>query len=274
MVWKLRWAFKSFSLHLRYLAVWRPNHDYSFSVRNLWNLQTLILKGEVFDSMDLNMGNMVDLRHLWSERTISIDSRVYVLCNLQTMSRVRLDVGDQTLMRSFPNIKKLACSVSGTFRDHAFLNFALLTHLEALDVEYMDNPTPLIRLLPKLEVLKLLDSSFKGSRWVTGDEQFRKLKFLKLENLNIQLWEASSMNFPQLRKLEVRTCKNIKEIPLEIGDISTLKHIDFDDSNSLVLRSVNEIQEKQREMGNYDIHVKFVDTAPQEVFFEGDPYYE
>ncbi|XP_023731569.1 putative late blight resistance protein homolog R1A-10 [Lactuca sativa] len=288
-------------IHLRYLAVWRPNHDYSFSVRNLWNLQTLILKGEVFDSMDLNMENMVDLRHLWSERTISIDSRSYVLCNLQTLSRVRLAVGDQNLMRSFPNIKKLACSVSGTFRDHAFLNFALLTHLEALDVEYMDNPSPLvnpvrlpetlkkltlkglrlpwtymskIRFLTKLEVLKLLDSSFEGNQWVTGDEQFRKLKFLKLENLNIHLWEASSMNFPQLRKLEVRTCKNLKEIPLEIGDISTLEHIEIDDSNSLVLRSVNEIQEKQREMGNYDIHVKFVDTAPQEVFFEGDPYYE
>ncbi|MFS7975723.1 hypothetical protein Hanom_Chr10g00884081 [Helianthus anomalus] len=52
-----------------------------------------------------------------------------------------------------------------------------------------------IQQLPKLEVLRLLESSFNGDLWETGDEQFQNLKYLKLEALNIRVWEASSINF-------------------------------------------------------------------------------
>ncbi|MFS7975703.1 putative leucine-rich repeat domain superfamily [Helianthus anomalus] len=217
----------------------------------------------------------------------------------------------------FPNIKKLGCSISSTSGD---LSFALLTHLEALNIDnYMCNSVTLanpirfsetlkkltlkglclpwdymstIQRLPKLEVLKLLDSSFNGHLWETGDEPFHRLKYLKLEKLNIRFWEASSINFPRLRKLAVKFYKDLSEIPLVLGNISTLEHIEIDYSNPCVLNSVNRIQEAQREMGNYDIHVHFaqVDHACQvfsegkpvnfthmytsQVFFQGDPFFD
>ena len=72
----------------------------------------------------------------------------------------------------------------------------------------------------------------------------------------------------------VKSCKDLKEIPLVLGNISTLEHIEIDYSNILIMESVNRIQEEQHAMGNYDIHVTFSDIDPYEVFFKGNPYYE
>ncbi|CAH1449027.1 unnamed protein product [Lactuca virosa] len=289
-------------IHLRYLAVWLSYCEVSFSEATLLRLQTLIVKGKYQDSLysPCNMGNMTNLRYLWSERVIALVSheRYPVLFNLHTISRLGLGDGDQTLLQSFPNIKKLGCSVS-----HTIFNFALLSHLESLNVKpFLDSPylrvnqfvlpktlkkltlmglhmpwgwISTIQQLPKLEVLKLLDSSFVGNVWDTGDEEFHQLKFLKLQGLDMVMWKVSTFNFPQLRKLEVRSCNNLRGIPLEIGNISTLEHIEISDPNFALLKSVNKIQETQHAMGNYDIHVKFVgiNVPHQEVFFEGDPYY-
>ena len=73
---------------------------------------------------------------------------------------------------------------------------------------------------------------------------------------------------PHLRKLDVRNCKNLKEIPLGLGDISTLEQIEIHDSKLSVFDSVDKIQQEQRSMGNYDIHVKFVEI--HKVFFNYD----
>ncbi|KAM0028410.1 putative leucine-rich repeat domain superfamily [Helianthus debilis subsp. tardiflorus] len=256
---------------------------------------------------------MANLRHLRCDNiNININKKfaftVPTLLNLQTMSKLRFDDRTQCLLDAFPvffpNIKKLGCSISSTSGD---LSFALLTHLEALNIDkYMRDSVTLvnpikfpetlkkltlkglclpwdfmstIQRLPKLEVLKLLDSSFKGHLWETGDEPFHQLKYLKLEKLNIRFWEASSINFPRLRKLAVKFCKDLSEIPLVLGNISTLEHIEIDYSSPCVLDSVNRIQEVQREMGNYDIHVNFSEGKPinfthmdtSEVFTEGKP---
>ncbi|KAF5784765.1 putative leucine-rich repeat domain superfamily [Helianthus annuus] len=131
-----------------------------------------------------------------------------------------------------------------------------------------------IRQLPKLEVLKLLDSSFKGHMWESGDEQFHQLKFLKLVKLDLRVWEASSINFPHLRKLVVISCEDLMEIPLDLGRIYTLEHIEIDYSNPRVLESVKRIQEAQREIENYDIHVNFTHADPSEAFFQEDPFFD
>ncbi|MFS7935934.1 putative leucine-rich repeat domain superfamily [Helianthus anomalus] len=289
-------------VHLRYLAVWSRSHDFIFLKAGLWSLQTLIVKGK-FQSFVYLPDNMVNLRHLrCREINIPIEFSVPTLLNLQTISRLRLDHRTQFLLESFPNIKKLGCSIASTSNNHGLLSFAMLTHLEALNIDkYMyatvtlANPIKFpetlkkltlkglclpwnymstIQHLPKLEVLKLLDSSFGGDLWKTGDEQFQQLKYLKLEKLNIRVWEASCINFPRLRKLVVRSCEFLKEIPLGLGNIYTLEHIEIDYSNSRVLESVTRIQEAQREMGNYDIRVNFTHMDPSEVFFEGNPFYE
>ncbi|KAL9995944.1 putative leucine-rich repeat domain superfamily [Helianthus debilis subsp. tardiflorus] len=287
-------------VHLRYLAVWLRSHQSSFSEpeaskslfskASFGSLQTLIVKGK-FQRFIYSPHNMVNRRHLRCDRIdFSDDFFVRQLFNLQTISRLRLDHKDQYLLESFPYIKKLGCCISSRSSNHRSLDFSLLHHLEALNVEKfsydlltLEHPIRFpetlkkltlkglclrwdymstIQRLPKLEVLKLLDSSVKGHLWETGDEQFHHLKYLKLEKLNIRVWEASSINFPRLRKLVVRRCEYLKEIPPGLGNIYTLEHIEIDYSDSRVLESVTRIQEAQRETGNYDIHVHFTRTDP------------
>lgn len=113
----------------------------------------------------------------------------------------------------------------------------------------------IIQSLPNLEVLKILDNAFLGPRWETGEEEFRQLKFLKLQDLNIQQWEASSINFPCLKQLVVDRCKYLEEIPLELGDIPTLQLIEVDCSSYTVVESVDRIRDEQQSFGNFDLKI-------------------
>ncbi|KAJ0429330.1 putative leucine-rich repeat domain superfamily [Helianthus annuus] len=113
----------------------------------------------------------------------------------------------------------------------------------------------IIKLFPNLELLKLTSDAFVGSRWNTDEQEFPQLKFLSLHWLNIKVWDANNRSFRCLRKLEISSCFYIEEIPLEIGDIPTLKLISIDGCRPSVGESVRRIQEEQHDLGNYDLKI-------------------
>ncbi|CAH1448298.1 unnamed protein product [Lactuca virosa] len=88
-----------------------------------------------------------------------------------------------------------------------------------------------------------------------SEEQFQQLKFLGLEELNIKQWEASSINFPCLEELQVRNCVDVEEIPLELGDISTLEYIYVFKCGASLLVSLQKIRQEQDDMGNYELAI-------------------
>ncbi|PWA80249.1 Disease resistance protein [Artemisia annua] len=221
-------------IHLRHLALWSEVTKLPSSVCNLWNLQTLILKENYSGFMKLpeNIAKMVNLRHMWIEMIISIPdihnpSTSDCFYNLQTISMLKLHSRAESMLKRIPNVRKLGCAVYEDKKDDAFPNFSLLDHLETLKViqpevlqaesmlskKYISFPVTLKKLtlsgcrlpwfsmstiqsLPNLEILKLLNYAFEGPTWDTGEGQFRQLKFLKLQNLDIHEWEAYSSNFP------------------------------------------------------------------------------
>ncbi|KAD4982087.1 hypothetical protein E3N88_18758 [Mikania micrantha] len=279
-------------LHLRHLALWSEVTRLPSSVCNLWNLQTLILKENYSGFMKLpeNMANMVNLRHLWIEMIISIPeirnpTNSGVFYNLQTISMLRLHGRAESLLKRIPNIRKLECAVYDDQKQDAFPSFVLLNHLETLKMiqpevesllsnKYISFPSSLKKLtlsgcrfpwldmstiqrLPNLEVLKLLNFAFEGPSWNTGG-QFHQLKFLKLQNLDIQQWSAYSMSFPCLKRLVLLECYYLKGIPDEVGDIPTLEMIDVDKRNDSVVKSANKIQEDQQAMGNYELKINVI----------------
>ncbi|KAK4373374.1 hypothetical protein RND71_008758 [Anisodus tanguticus] len=67
--------------------------------------------------------------------------------------------------------------------------------------------------LPNLEVLKLLFRAYEGEEWEVRDDEFEKLKFLKMYILNIARWSTSDDPFPHLERLMLQSCKNLEEIP-------------------------------------------------------------
>ncbi|KAI3795560.1 hypothetical protein L1987_38215 [Smallanthus sonchifolius] len=171
---------------------------------------------------------------------------------LQTISNVELRDGVDYLQKYFPYIKELTCK---TYLDEEN-DFKYLTYLEKLKLiglprrmkstmhdcpkgepkNHITFPATLktltldlcrlpwsdmsiIQSLPNLEVLKLRRRAFDGNHWNTYEQEFRQLKFLRLEVLYIKLWEVYSTSFPCLKQLEIFSCKDLEEIPLEIGDI-------------------------------------------------------
>ncbi|PWA98207.1 Disease resistance protein [Artemisia annua] len=288
-------------VHLRYLAI---GHALGFpsSICNLTSLQSVIIKTNhgYMSSLLLpsNISDLVNLRHLWSDSVLYLPSLNRPM-NLQTISEVELG---ENFQKYFPVIKKMSLILNSDEGN----DFVLLPCLETLKLtgiyrrkltepelpkgepncrnNQISFPTTLkqltlvrchlpwsdmsiIQSLPNLEVLKLSDYAFDGSLWKTDEVQFRQLKFLRLEQLNIKQWEAYSVNFPCLKQLEIVTCFNLEEIPLEIGDIPTLELIKTNGWIRSFVESLKRIQEEQHDVGNYDLQIK-VDGMELSFFYQ------
>ncbi|KAJ9551563.1 hypothetical protein OSB04_015608 [Centaurea solstitialis] len=68
-------------------------------------------------------------------------------------------------------------------------------------------------------------------------------------------WEASSTSFPCLKRLSLRTCEDLEEIPLEVGEIATFELIEIDNLSNRVVESVKRIQQEQHDVGNDEMKI-------------------
>ncbi|KAJ0691038.1 putative P-loop containing nucleoside triphosphate hydrolase, leucine-rich repeat domain superfamily [Helianthus annuus] len=242
-----------------------------------------------------NISDLTNLRHLesyllfWFSKEKRPSSLPFIEepMNLQTISHVMLGEGIN-VQRYFPCIRKLTSPIYVNEEN----DFKSLTYLEKLNItgfcsrmkstvhHYLKGcannritfPTTLksltlfechlpwtdmsiLQSLPNLQVLKLKDDAFEGSLWNTDEQEFRQLKFLRLERLNIKMWEAYSRSFPCLKQLQIFDCYHLQEIPLDIGDIPTLELIIINGCRHSVSESVRTIQEEQHDFGNYDLQI-------------------
>ncbi|GFP83586.1 putative late blight resistance protein homolog r1a-6 [Phtheirospermum japonicum] len=110
--------------------------------------------------------------------------------------------------------------------------------------------------IPKLEVLKLKNRAFMGQVWETGNGGFIGLKFLLLENSELEIWRATRFDFPSLRHLVLRLCDALEEVPCGIGEISTLQMIELYSCGGSAVSSAKSIQEEQQSMGNDELEVR------------------
>ncbi|CAL5430489.1 unnamed protein product [Camellia sinensis] len=237
--------------------------------------------------------NMVKLRHirLTGEGINKIgmqyphDKYPFLLDNLQTLSWVD-PWSCRDLLFGTPNIRKLG--FRGQLIDGGCLSFphlSFLNHLQELklfntghncssnslkSIQFPPNlkkltlkktnlkwdaMSTLVKLLPNLEVLKLLLHACTGQHWETSDGEFPQLKLLKLESLEIMQWDVSSNHFPTLQRLQLVNCHGLKNIPSEIGDIPTLQVIEVHECNPCLVNSAREIKEEQESMGNYWLQI-------------------
>lgn len=102
-----------------------------------------------------------------------------------------------------------------------------------------------IAALPNLEVLKLRWYAFRGREWKPDRGGFPQLKFLLLEDLDIEQWIAGCDHFPFLTSLIIRHCYKLQEIPRGVGHIPTLKMIEVVDCSSSTEKSAQEIKMEQ-----------------------------
>ncbi|KAI3795571.1 hypothetical protein L1987_38226 [Smallanthus sonchifolius] len=282
-------------VHLRYLAIWYNGPVPSsicdlWSLQTLIIRRVAILELLTRPNLMLpnTISNLVNLRHLKCNASV-LFPRIQKPMNLLTISEVILGKGAKDFLKGVPSIKKLKCLVYQEMK----YDFRALTFLETLKIDriygkkeaivrnmYVPRsqknsisfPSSLKKLelvqchlpwssmseiqsLPQLEVLELLLDAFVGPQWDAGEEPFQQLNFLKLRQLDITQWEASNINFPCLKRLQVEGCIGLDEIPLEIGCIPTLEHIIIKNGLDSSDNSGKKIQEEQQSEGNFDLKI-------------------
>ncbi|MFS8025071.1 hypothetical protein Hanom_Chr16g01470641 [Helianthus anomalus] len=253
-------------VHLRYLAIRKESEGFPSSICYLWGLQTLIyITYRERTVLPNNISNLVNLRHLLSDKVVFLLPSIEKPMNLKTISYVVLNDEVVNLQKYFPYIKELTCCTCYDEQN----DFKSLTYLEKLKlnssfgsrVEHITFPETLKKLT--LESCGLAWSvmpytDVAGRCWNTDGQEFRQLKFLKLEALDINQWEASSRSFPSLRQLEITACSSFEEIPLEIGDIPTLELILIKGCRGSVKESVRRIEEEQHDFRNVNLKIHII----------------
>ncbi|KAL7586964.1 hypothetical protein Lser_V15G39983 [Lactuca serriola] len=281
-----------YEVHLRHLNIWLSS--FPTSICNLWNLQTLIVRTSSSSIvLPSNISDLVNLRHLASNANLYLPS-IEKPMNLEVLSNVELGEGVDNFQKCFPRIRYLSTTLYSDEENdfevlHHLKNLMLIgsgysgrrsveqellrgeqnleknhiirfpATLKQLTLERCGLPwsdMSIIQPLPNLEVLAIKGNGFDGTLWETGDEQFQRLKFLKLKKLNIKQWKVSSINFPCLERLEVLNCIDLEEIPLELGDISTLERIHIENCGASLLVSLQKIRQEQDDVGNYELKIK------------------
>ncbi|XP_019192343.1 PREDICTED: putative late blight resistance protein homolog R1B-14 [Ipomoea nil] len=100
--------------------------------------------------------------------------------------------------------------------------------------------------LEYLEILKLVENAFKGDKWEPSEGDFPRLQFLRIERTDLKTWKASSLHFPLLKRLILRQCLNLEEVPPSLADIDNLQEMELNLTNSnAALSAWNILQIKQ-----------------------------
>ncbi|KAK1355047.1 hypothetical protein POM88_048303 [Heracleum sosnowskyi] len=274
-------------VQLRYLELRFRSGNPPESISHLKELQTLIMSSRMNMVVPNNMWKMIKLRHLCiksGENLVNISNveEPSSLENLQTMSLVCPTRQCQHILARSHNLLNLGFCGSLTTKggELKFPDIGFLMHLETLKLL---NTVPLFRagrlsdsilfpeslrtvsfsntyldwkeawvfeMIPKLEVLKLKLHAFVGKDWKTSPEAFRRLKILKLDELDIVTWTASRNHFPVLQRLQVYQCPCLMEIPDDFGNICTLEWIELSGCSDAATESARDIQKEQESNGN------------------------
>nr|GMC89071.1 putative late blight resistance protein homolog R1B-16 [Ipomoea batatas] len=245
-----------------------------------WNLRSLrhmIIHHSDCDSCPAEPTTTSDIETVhWSE-DLQILSLLAKICK-----------EDEHILRKFPHLKVLTCLISPSY---PFAEIEFFHHLEYLelrsdgyshllnDLKLSRFPTsikevvlfgitlssPAISVIAQLSNLEALTLDFckfeEGLKWNVEEEiQFCKLKYLKLDNLDISAWNISSAeeSFPCLELLILEGCSSLEEVPSNLADILTLELISVRYCYNGAVSSAKRIQEDARDIGNEQLYVDAV----------------
>ncbi|PHT63352.1 hypothetical protein T459_32716 [Capsicum annuum] len=272
--------------HLRYLQV-RSLAKLPASISELQNLQTLIYeRKKVWTMKNLRHIHIRKACYLPSPGRKSILYKHLGMPNLVELSNLYFTSCTNEILSSIPNLKRLIDhhnDVSKKSWVNRPVDMSRLTKLEALkcvsnaflswtppiSIKESFFPASLKRLtfsgwfgfpwedistlvkLPNLEELKLKDRAAIGYVWrLRDDDIFVSLKLLLFRKVLLTNWVASSDNFPSLKHLVLKKCDNLKEIPIDFGEICSLESIELHNCSTSAEDSARKIEQEQEDMGN------------------------
>ncbi|KAM3215876.1 hypothetical protein P3L10_025316 [Capsicum annuum] len=174
--------------------------------------------------------------------------------NIQTISYLSLDCCTIEVIMGIQNVKELGLSAYWIDSDGLLNNLVHLQQIETLSLTYCFSrllpasanafPATLKKLkleatalswsyldiiaeLPNLEVLKLMVDACCGEEWYPNVRGFTLLKVFLIVDNDVKYWKATNDNFPVLKRIVLKECTNLKEMPIEFADIYTLQVIEL-----------------------------------------------
>ncbi|XP_047940586.1 putative late blight resistance protein homolog R1B-14 [Salvia hispanica] len=197
--------------------------------------------------------NMKELKHLHvsGHKLPNPDCEESLLPNLCSLLGVSVHSCTMRVLKKMPNLKKLGIQVelapddnsdSLNYLDHIY-HLSKLESLKCVVVNPdlgLEDVAPLIPSsmlpsslkrwslsgvgypweymkvigkLPNLQVLKLRCYAFLGPTWEIGWHEFRQLKFLSIEDVDLVSWDIKMLGIPKLEFLSFKHCYNLEELP-------------------------------------------------------------
>ncbi|KAG8378757.1 hypothetical protein BUALT_Bualt07G0018300 [Buddleja alternifolia] len=211
-----------------------------------------------------------------------------LLENLSTLLDVSAHICTPRVVKAITNLKKLGIQIEPMLVENIVQTFSFLSHLFIL--QHLESlkcivthpyfasklvpfilwalPESLTKLtlsgcgfpwkymsvigsLMNLEVLNLKCYAFCDPIWESREGEFLRLKYLRLEDMDIEYWRADETHFPCLTCLIITHSYKMREIPSGIRDIATLDMIEVVDCSPLEsVLSTQHIKQEQRDMRN------------------------
>nr|GMD05996.1 putative late blight resistance protein homolog R1B-17 [Ipomoea batatas] len=279
-------------IHLRYLALSTIGSLYKLRFFKLKNLLTLIVTSWMEKcplQVSCDILGLPQLRHLHVDKRCSQYLPCLVKKNLQTLYWLKVASSDvKPNFGMVPNLMELGIYIEGQLAPSYLGSLVHLHLLEKLKFElgrverfclptgfppnlkkltlrytylpWMEMDT--IGELPHLEVLKLKDFAFFGSKWEPSKQGFRGLKTLLISRSNLKYWDASSNHFPVLERLVLRYCWELKQIPFNFVIIGTLKLILLECCYSSLVTSAMQISSAKKLLSSTHFQLLFKVELP------------
>ncbi|CAH8278894.1 unnamed protein product [Arabidopsis lyrata] len=227
-------------------------------LKEMLELRNLVLPHKMHDKTKLELGDLVNLVHLWyfstqhssvtdllrmtklrylsvslSERCTfeTLSSSLRKLRNLETLyldfryKTYTVDyVGELDL--DFIHLKELGLRgrMSKIPDQHQFPPH--LEHISLFDCRMEEDPMPILEKLLHLKSVKLGSDAFVGRKMLCSKGGFPQLRALEInEESELEEWIVEEGSMPCLCTLNIDDCKKLKELPDGLKYITSLKEL-------------------------------------------------
>ncbi|KAL2253913.1 putative late blight resistance protein homolog R1A-4 [Sesamum indicum] len=244
--------------------------------------------------LPMEIWNMRELKHLqvMGSDLPNPDSEGAFLPNLSTLLGISAHSCTEEILGRIPNLKKLGFQVELPLDAVEPLHVANSRGLKSLKCAIV-NPNPsfdqvvvpalqgvsifpstlkkltlsglslpwedmsIIACIWNLEVLKLRCYAFRGSVWQTCQKGFKNLRFLLIEDMDLEYWTGNRISFfPDLQRLTVGHCYKLKEIPCQFEEVLTLQMMEVVDCAPSLVASAEKIVKQQKGCGNHVLQLR------------------
>ncbi|XP_019164823.1 PREDICTED: putative late blight resistance protein homolog R1B-14 [Ipomoea nil] len=182
------------------------------------DLQKLGIRGNLAELMDVKQGG------------VSLFDNLQKLDRLENLKLIN-DALQSNKLRSFPRAEKFPRRLRKMTLSNTAFEWKDLSALGSLD---------------ELEVLKLEDNAFRGEFCDVRSVVFKQLQYFRIERTDLVSWTASKDSFPVLKCLLLRNCTKLDSVPVEFGEIESLKLLELYCTNKGAVNSAKKIQELKR----------------------------